>query len=350
MVFSLMNGLCTHVIVNPMVLGASGRDAWITALVSGALFIVWSLLLVWLIQRSGQQKWHAWLADKTHPSLSWLLIAPLIIILYMIGGTTVVQTARWNITNYLPQSPELLLVVALVVICTILALWGLRVIAILSGILLPIVVVLGIFVAVSNSSMKDYHLLQPMLEQGWSPVLKGMVYTGGGFVELIVLIALQHRIKTKIRAWPVVIYAVFVTLITVGPLVGAITEFGPIEAANQMISPYEQWRLVKIGQYVEHVDFFSIFQWLSGACIRISLSVYLIIELLPIKRIRTRLWVIVGIMLSYLTWSLFPINEYIFFLWLSRYYMPISLTVLLALSFLWMLIALFSKPVKEGSV
>jgi len=350
MIFSLMNGLCAHVIVNPMVLGASGRDAWIAALISGAGFILWTLLLVWLIRKSGQQKWQAWLADKTHPILSWVLIAPLIIVLYLIGGMTVVQTARWNITNYLPASSELVLVIFLVIICSFLALWGLRVIAITSGILLPIVVALGIFVSISNSSMKDYHLLLPMLEQGWAPVWEGMIYTGGGFVEMILLVALQHRIKKKVRVWQMFLYACFVVIITLGPLIGAITEFGPLEAANQMVSPYEQWRLVKLGQYIEHVDFFSIFQWLSGACIRVSLSVYLIVELLPFQQSRTRILMITGIMLSYILISLVRINDYTFYLWMYRYYMPISLTVLLALSFLWMLIALFSKPAKKENV
>lgn len=189
--------------------------------------------------------------------------------------------------------------------------------------------------------MKDYALLTPVLEHGFGPVWDGMVYSGAGYVELIALIVLQHHLKAKIKAWQLLAYGVFSIIISLGPIIGAITEFGPLEAAHQMTSPYEQWRLVKIGHFIEHLDFLSIFQWLSGATVRISLSVLLCVELLSLRKARSRYIAIVVIMVSYMLLSLFPVNEYSFYLWMVHYYMPISLVVLLSISFLWMITALF---------
>jgi spore germination protein (amino acid permease) len=347
MMLMLMNGLACHVIVNPMILDASGRDSWITVLVTGIVLLVWMMLLAFIMRRSGQQEFKTWLARRISPVGAWLLILPVCVQMYLIGGMTVVHTTSWHITNYLPATPKLLLVIALVLFCCFIALWGLNVIAILSGVLLPLVVVLGIFVGSFNAPMKDYALLRPILEHGWGPVLAGMVYAGAGFVELVVLIIMQHRIKTKVRVWHLLLYGFITVIITLGPIIGAITEFGPEEAANQMTSPYEQWRLVRIGLYVEHLDFLSIFQWLSGACVRISLSVYLFVETLSIRKDRVRGWIIIAVTASYILLSLIPINEYSFYLWLYRYYMPVSLIVILTLSFFWMIVALFSRPVQE---
>lgn len=351
MMFALMNGLASHIIVNPMVLSASKRDSWITVLVTGVFFLLWILLLVWLMNRSGYQEWKVWLSQKASPFVSWLLVIPLCIQMYLIGGMTVIHTATWHITNYLPSTPKVLLVISLVFFCTAISMWGIRVIAIVSGVLLPIVVVLGIFVGAFNSPMKDYALLRPVLENGWSPVLDGMVYSGAGFVELVALILIQHHLKEKIRVWQLLLYGVFSIIISLGPIVGAITEFGPLEASHQTTSPYEQWRLVKIGEFIEHLDFLSIFQWLSGACIRISLSVFLFVELLPLRKPRSRHWAIAVVMGTYIILSLFPVNEYSFYLWMDHYYMPISLAVLLSLSFLWMIVALFvgSTPREENT-
>lgn len=354
MILALMNGLASHVIVNPMVLEASGRDSWIAVLAAGAIYLAWIMMLHWLMKRTEQRNWKEWLRTQASPALAWLLIAPVCVQLYMIGGMTIEHTVTWHITNYLPETPRLSLVLFLVCICTILALWGLRVIANVSGILLPIVVGLGIFVSAFNSPMKDYALLRPMLEHGWEPVWSGIMFAGAGFVELALLVVMQHHLKTKVKAWQLLLYGLFSIIISLGPIVGAITEFGPAEAAYQMTSPYEQWRLVQIGQFIEHLDFLSIFQWHSGACIRISLSVYLLVELLSIRLPRYRYVVILAVMASYLLLCMVSINEYSFYLWMSRYYMPISLTVLLSLSLLWMLAALIRgkekrTPAKEGS-
>ncbi|WP_141680213.1 endospore germination permease [Bacillus sp. FJAT-26390] len=347
MMFALMNGLASHVIVNPMILSASKRDSWITVLASGAFFLIWILLLVWLMNRTGQQEWKKWLSRRTSPFVSWLLILPVCIQMYLIGGMTVVHTATWHITNYLPSTPKMLLVISLVLFCTAITLWGIRVIAVVAGVLLPIVVCLGIFVSTFNAPMKDYALLRPILEHGWEPVWDGMVYSGAGFVELLALIVLQHHLKSKVRSWQLLLYGLFSIVISLGPIIGAITEFGPLEAAHQTTSPYEQWRLVKIGQFIEHLDFLSIFQWLSGAIIRISLSVFLFVELLSLRQARSRYIAICAIMASYMILSLFPVNEYSFYLWMVHYYMPLSLVVLLSISFVWMIIALFAGSAPE---
>lgn len=346
-VLMLMNGLANHVIVNPMILDASGRDAWLSVLLAGGLFLIWTAMLLWVMRRSGQRPLKDWLASRTHPIVSWLLVAPLCAQLYLIGGMTTIHTSTWTLANYLPTSPRTLLVVSLAVVCMLPAIWGLRSIAILSAFLLPFVIALGYFVSFSNMRHKDFTLLVPVAEHGAGPIWNGVVYASGGFVELIVLLAMQHRLNVKVKLWKILVYACVSVYVMLGPVIGAITEFGPTEAMLQMESPYEQWRLVKIGDYIEHIDFFSIFQWLSGASIRISLSVYLLVELLGIKNARAKTGFVIGAIASYVVVGIMPINEYDFYLWMYRYYFPISLVVMLCMSATWMFVALFGKRKRQ---
>ncbi|THF79528.1 endospore germination permease [Cohnella fermenti] len=345
---ALMNGLSDHVIVNPMILDSSGRDSWITVSVAGVLFLVWSLMVVAIMRMSGMKPWRQWLRSATMPAVSWLLVAPVCAQLYLIAGMTIVHTASWHVTNYMPDSPELLLVLCLVTLTALLAIWGLRIIAITSGILLPVVIALGMLVGIGNTSQKDYKLLLPILENGWQPVWDGVVYAEAGFVELLLFVLLQHHISAKVKVWQMLAFGLFLVGIMLGPIIGGIAEFGPKEAALQMESPYEQWRLLRIGQYIEHLDFLSIFQWLSGAGVRVSLALFLLVDLLPLKSARARGWTIVGIMLSYIVVIRSPINEYDFYLWMYDYYMPISFTVLFLLSFVWMAVAAIRRPSRRG--
>ncbi|MBD2846135.1 endospore germination permease [Paenibacillus sp. IB182496] len=335
MIFALMNGLISHVVVNPMILDASRRDAWLVPIVAGVPFLLWSVLVQGIMRLTGIAEWKQWLAQRLHPAVAWVLLAPVGLQLYMIGGMTVIHTSVWHTTNYLPTLPEQFLIVSLVTFCAALAFWGLRTIALVSGILLPIVSALGVFVGLFNKPAKDFKLIRPVLEHGWGPVLDGLVYSGSGFVELLFLIVIQHRLKRLPKWWQVASYVLFSIAISIGPLLGAITEFGPQEAALQMISPYEQWRLVQIGHFIEHLDFLSIFQWLSGACIRISLAVYLFVELLPLSTKRARRIAIALVLGSYLSLAAIQVNEYNYYLWLTEFYMPISFVVMLLLSLVW---------------
>lgn len=341
MIMLLVNGLMSHVIINPMLLEASGRDAWLAVLAAAVVFLPWCALLAWCMRRSGQQKLQPWLARRTGSLLSWLLALPLILQLYLIGGTTVLHTSGWTLTNYLPGTPAFVLALCLCVVCLYYACSGLSAIAISAGIMLPVVVALGYFVSLANNDLKDLELLLPVLEHGWAPIWHGMLYAGGGFSELIILLTLQHRLKKPIRSWQLIVLGALLVYIGLGPVIGAITEFGPIEAAKQMESPYEQWRLVKLGNDLEHVDFLSVFQWLAGAVIRISLSILLLAELLPgAAKGRGRILVVSVVTLSYALFACIPMEAYTFYLYMYRYYVPYTLAAALTLTVVYVLLCL----------
>ncbi|SFL22683.1 spore germination protein (amino acid permease) [Paenibacillus sp. 1_12] len=350
MILMLMNGLMNHVVVNPMLLEASGRDAWISVLLAGVLFLPWCALLVIFMKKSGQKKLQPWLASKTNSIISWMLVIPICVQLYLIGGTTVLHTATWTIINNLPNTPKFALVLALCLVSLYYAISGIRMIAISAGILLPMVIALGYFVSFANMPKKDFTLLRPVLEYGWQPVIHGMLYAGGGFIELVMIIAIQHRLKSSVRPWQLMILAVVMVYITVGPVIGGITEFGHKEATKQMESPYEQWRLVKLGNNIEHVDFLSEFQWLAGAVIRISFSQLLIGELLPIQRLKKRSLFMLCITVSYIVLTMLPLESYSVYVWMYQYYMPITFIMGLFISLVCLTIAIISRKSKEEAL
>ncbi|MEC0242314.1 endospore germination permease [Paenibacillus dokdonensis] len=349
MLLMLMNGLTSHVVINPMVLDASGRDAWISVLFTTVLLVPWTLMLALFMKRSGQKKLQPWLAERTNPVISWIMVAPMLIHLYLIGGITLYHTSSWTISNYLPATPKVVLIGTLALVCFYTAKLGIKSIAIGAGILLPIVVILGFFVSVANSSEKNYSMLTPLLEHGIAPPIHGMLYVGGGFVEILVLLTMQHRIESKVKPWQLVVYGLIISFITLGPIVGGITEFGPEEAAKQMESPYEQWRLVKIGEYIEHVDFLSVYQWLAGASVRISLSQFLLVEMLPFKNRVMANRFILAVTFSYILIAMFPISQNTYYQTMYNYYFPITVFSSLFLSLIWLGVSFLPQKNKEGA-
>src|SRR5690606_14983484 len=96
-------------------------------------------------------------------------------------------------------------------------------------VVLFVVVVLGFFIAFVNIQVKDYALLQPFFEHGFTPVFKSMVYPASGFIELYLLVFIQQHFKTKLKFWHLLIMLFLLFGLTLGPLLGAIAEFGRSE-------------------------------------------------------------------------------------------------------------------------
>ncbi|MGE7274738.1 endospore germination permease [Brevibacillus panacihumi] len=319
MIIMLSVGLLNHVIIIPLLLSASGRDAWLVVLVVLVFSPLWVVFLNYIIKNMNGKHFKDWLHQHFGLFISLLITGIYSVLIWLIAFISLKDTVTWAIASYLPQTPLVVLTGLTLIACFFAAYQGLPTIAMVSGILLPFVIILGDLVMTANFQFKDYSLLFPLLENGLASVWKGIPYISGGLLELSLLILFQHNLKKKPGFKGLMLVCILLAGLTFGPLTGSIAIFGADEAANQRYPAYEQWRMVRLGEYVEHVDFFSIYQWLSGMFIRISLSIYLIGELWkPYNK-----WLIMLCSTVLMFGAVFaPISDMVFQQLLSRYYFP----------------------------
>ncbi|WP_027087310.1 GerAB/ArcD/ProY family transporter [Cohnella panacarvi] len=273
-------GLMNHVMVLPMLLQVAKRSAWISVLLSVVPYLIWIAAMHFIMKRLKQQALMPWLRNRFGPLSSRLMRIAFLIYLFFISGMTLKDTVTWTHGTYLPRTPEFVLSLTLMLLCFSASRLGIRAIAYVAGILLPFVVLFGDFVMSANLPRKNYKLLTPMLEDGLMPVLGGALYVGGGLAELVILLLIQHQLKKEVRYWSLAALGIFLIVLILGPVTGAIGEFGPVIAASLRYPAFEEWRLVKLGRYIQHIDFLSIYQWLSGAFVRISVAVFLMTEMI----------------------------------------------------------------------
>lgn len=301
MMMSLSVGLSSHVIVLPAVLDVSRRDAWMCSMLAFAAILPWlSVIISGTMKRTQQASIRVWLRTRMTPIGAWVLVVPILVFLLLTSLQSFAETTAWASATFLPLTPDLVVQSVLMILIAFAALSGLRAIAYMSCLLLPVVVVLGDFVMSANMPHKDYSNLLPMLEHGWGGPLRGMLYAISCAMEVFLFLFLQHYMKNSVKLWQLVAFCAFIMLLMLGPTIGAITEFGPIEAEKLRYPAFSQWRLVSIGKYFEHVDFFAIFQWMSGAFIRVALGLVLMMELIPIRKRKGRLWFIGVICVVYI--------------------------------------------------
>jgi spore germination protein (amino acid permease) len=352
-VMILAIGLMNHVMVIPPLLRAAERDAWLSVLVSLLPYLVWTGGLYCIMARTGQQPILPWLRQHYGVLASGGFRALFLIYLFLIGVITVKETSMWTHSSYLPRTPLVVVSSTLILVCAWGAYAGIRSIAITSGFLLPWVVIFGDFVMSANLPKKNYTLLRPLLEHGPVPMLMGCMYVGGGLAELLVFLLIQHRLQSKMRLWGMWGLAVFLVLLVFGPVTGAIAEFGPFEARELRHPAFEEWRLVSIGRYIRHLDFLSIYQWHSGSFARISLSLFLLLDLLaPERKKKIRIFWLVVITVSMLALVQLPFSDMQYLYFLRTIYLPGSLlvsTAMLAALLMLVLISAIRKPKGESS-
>ncbi|WP_282936999.1 endospore germination permease [Paenibacillus sp. RC67] len=349
--FMLSSGLMDHVIVIPFLLGIGGRSAWISVICVGLIMTCWLPLLLYVMKKTNMEPIFGWVRRKYGKILSSILRIPVILYMFAIGTITIVDTVAWVKSMFLPDTPTWFITLSLMGVCIWAAYSGIRTIARCGIFLLPLVVLFGIFVATVNIPRKHYHYLLPILENGFSPVAHGMFIVGGGMVELVLVLLLQHHVQEQLKFRHLLFTLWVLVGLTVGPLIGAIAEFGPDEAARLRYPAYEEWRLVRIGHYVEHVDFLSIFQWLSGAFIRLSLSIFIVKDLIqdymPKKTASfTFILIISALMIGIV---LLPHSDKDFVKFLNQWYFTSAITITLVFSLGVTLLAWIKKQGRSGS-
>ncbi|MDU0206013.1 MULTISPECIES: endospore germination permease [Paenibacillus] len=288
MMLMLSIGLLNHVIIIPMLLQKAQRDSWISVLLAGAFFMIWVVLLYSVIGKNRDMPLFQWLKLKYGAMVSYLLAGFACIYIFTLSTITLKDTVTWIHLAFSTNTPIIVLASALLIVCSINAYKGIESIANTAAIFLPFVVILGFYVMTANHPNKEYSLLKPILEFGMKPVWHGVIYVEAGLLELSLLLFIKHHIRTRISFMSLVALTLILILLTFGPLVGAISEFGPKQASHLRFPAYEEWRLVTIGHFIEHMDFLSIYQWFSGAFLRISLTLFLINDILGIEKKRNK--------------------------------------------------------------
>lgn len=342
-------GLKNHVTIIPPLLDVAKRDGWLSVLLAGGVIFFWLFLLVYIQSKSKLEPIRDWLNEKIGNIGSSIVIYTIVIFIMIITAFTMVETLQWVNTTFLPQTPVIILLFIYTILCILLVTTSLQTIVILNVFVLFGVVVFGFFVAFTNLQVKDYDLLRPFFEHGFQPVFRGMIFPASGFIELLMLLFLQHQFKERIRWYHFVIMLSILVGLTLGPLIGAITEFGPSEAAKQRYPAYEEWGLVTIGRYIEHLDFFSIYQWLTGTFIRVSFLLYIVADLLKMTGNPKRIWQMLAPPFFILCLPLIMLNENLFLKVKGNYILTSTFIFFFALSIFFVIVAFLSdKSSKKG--
>lgn len=275
----LSSGFMVHVMVLPNILAIAKRDAWVSVLLSvlplGGMTII-TYHLTKALKNDGLMEF---LQKKYHPLIFKLFSICFSFFLISEAFVTLKYTVIWAKTTYTLDVPNFVIIVTFSLICYYASTKGIRVIGIMGALILPLVMVLGFVVGLGNIPNKDYSLLFPIFEGGFKPAIYGVLYACTGLFEIILIIFLKQFTEGIMTYKGISLISFILIGLMLGPLTAAIAEFGAVEAVKLNNPAYEEWKILSFGRFINHLDFFSVFQWFAGAFIRISLFLFLANEL-----------------------------------------------------------------------
>ncbi|MGG4267295.1 GerAB/ArcD/ProY family transporter [Peribacillus simplex] len=342
-------GLKNHVTILPHLLRATKRDAWIAVLLAMGLILIWCFLLFYIHKATGQTNIFVWVEKNIGKVTGWILSITMSLFFASLAAISLKEMVVWTKISYLPITPPIFEIILFTGLCFFLASTNIQTIAIVNTFVLTAVLVFGFFVAIANLQFKDYSLLKPILENGWSPVFSGIIYPLSGLVELIFILFMQQKVHGKLKFKVFAINTILLTWLILGPLIGSIIEFGPAEAARQKYPAFEQWGLVTLGRFIEHLDFLSIYQWLTGAFIRVSFFLFLSLEVLSIKKKRNQIILLLTYSIFLIISTSFNLGDVVLYSFIKTFVLPITFYFLLAVSILLSLFVFFSNRRKRRS-
>ncbi|MEW6661840.1 MAG: GerAB/ArcD/ProY family transporter [Bacillota bacterium] len=192
---------------------------------------------------------------------------------------------------YMPETPLVVFLLGVAVICVSAVRNGLEVMARLADMLCPMVV--GGIILVIGLVLKeaDVQALQPVLEDGLGPVFHGAFTTSPRLVEVLILSMVAPYLNDPkprriiwIMAWTLGI----LTIMFVAIILAVIMVFGASQAQNYTFPFLSLNRIVSIADIIERIDAIHLVMWVPGIFIKVSVFYYLaVLGLSQLLNLRT---------------------------------------------------------------
>ena len=318
--------------------GAAGKDAWIVTIVSmllglGAIGMYLTLmslnpgltLVEWFPAQFGK-----WIGTP----IAWFY--PLLGLYEAARGLNDVKFVTTTLILY--ETPYIVIVIFFVLVCAYIQLCGIEVLGRMSEIFFPylLITIFLTILFVFISDILQMENLQPILKDGWAPILKASFPLGAsqGFAQTLELAMIWSIVKAskkdiiKITILGTLFSGLMIFLIVIVIIAG----IGEFSYKTENFPMFTLVSKVDIGEVIKNLDIFAVILFIISAFFKISLHMFFAIRgiqiLLKINNSR-RIIIPITVLSIYLGYSVswnfqehlqvalevFPYNLWILLLW-----------------------------------
>lgn len=282
--FILIISVDFYLIAVPIILQDAKRDAWLSVIMSSFLACIWMIIIYFIIAMLNGQSIFQFLDNNYGKSLTRILRTLLLIYFFLtllISLKTAIDIMK---SIYFPMTPIWVIACLFMIFAFYATILGFRSVIMIAGVLFPVFILLSIFSIFFNIKYTDISYLLPFMEEGIRPVFNGGIKNILVFSEFVWLLLLVHYVQHTRKKRTYLIMLAIITVVMLITMIQGITSFGPAQATNHLFLYYEEWRLIRVNKFLEHIDFFSVFIWMGAIFIRVSLILFIIGDLITLQK------------------------------------------------------------------
>lgn len=288
---TFMNYSILNLQILPLMIRTSGKDLWISTLLSSVVGFFIAFLLWNLEKQNPQQTWFEMMQSRPGGRMFTGIVIPIVIVyLWLLCILTSVTLTQFISIGFLQETPFWVIATMFGLSVTYSLRKGMISLADLAGLLTFSTMITGTTMSLAISGRRHYGYFLPIGEHGIYPIIMGAALFVPIWTELFFL-GFLPRDGTKKGSWiKTYVWIVAVnTLIFVGHSEGAISVFGLEQSKNLNFPMLSATKAISLG-FIDRFDVYGLLLMLFGAFIRVALyyqqSLYLIRVLFPNQKVR----------------------------------------------------------------
>nr|WP_282433237.1 endospore germination permease [Dehalobacter restrictus] len=254
----------------------TGQSAWLVTLFSSPAGIITLLIIMKLGQRFPR---------TSLPTYSEIILGKVIgkffcvayALFFFTANTLIIRECSEFLTYSLSSGTSMIVLnSAIVVVAGFGAFKGIEVIARANQFVLPLFIISFVCLFGLALFKADYERLLPLWETGIQPILLNSVAPASFFGEIVILLMLLPVVNKPREAWSKGLWTIFTAtaFLTICALM-IITVIGPNLSGHLLFPLWNLAKSLEYGNYIQRIEGFIFFFWLTGIMIKTTLFYYL---------------------------------------------------------------------------
>ncbi len=252
---------------------AAGPDAWMSLLFVVTLYaLLVAVVCVSLAKRFPEQVFTEYLPEIIGKIPGKIVGAFYVAVFIHITSVMVVEGAQFVKTNFLIQTPLLVLELVLAGVAIYGVFQGIEAIARHNEIVFPIFVLSISILIVLVAKDINYNNYLPVLENGFIPVLKGAMTPGTWRGELFIILMLFPYLNQKEEGLQTAAaMALLAGIIVTGVVATAIGVFGDLYTSRLTYSGNTLARYISVADILERMELVIVIIWVASVIVKLAI-------------------------------------------------------------------------------
>lgn len=258
-----------------LTLGEARQDAWIAAI----LTFFTSAAAVYFVVKLALKFPNKSIVEYSQ-ELIGIIPGKLLCLSYLglflfVAGTDIRLYGEVIRSGFLPEMPMVVIVGSMVLLAVMAVYSGLEPLGRMADIIFPIFLLMLLGALLFPLLEADFSNLQPVLYNGWSPVLMAVITPTAIIAQYTTLSMLVPSLTQPEKTMKVALWSLFCSsLVLVFFALIVVAVLGAEEGMRATFPVFKMLRAVRISAFLERIEVLSIFPWGLGAFSTVSIILY----------------------------------------------------------------------------